>query len=45
LKSSGCQYSGNIFYIWGDAVNIASRMGSSGESGKTDISEKTKDYL
>jgi len=36
---------GNIFDIWGDAVNIASRMESSGESGKIHISEKTKDYL
>ena len=36
---------GNIFDIWGDAVNIASRMESSGESGKIQISEKTKDYL
>jgi class 3 adenylate cyclase len=36
---------GNIFDIWGDSVNIASRMESSGESGKIHISEKTKDYL
>ena len=36
---------GKIFDIWGDAVNIASRMESSGESGKIHISEKTKDYL
>ena len=36
---------GNIFDIWGDAVNIASRIESSGESGKIHISEKTKDYL
>ena len=36
---------GKIFGIWGDAVNIASRMESSGESGKIHISEKTKDYL
>ena len=36
---------GNIFDILGDEVNIASRMESSGESGKIQISEKTKDYL
>jgi len=36
---------GNIFDIWGDVVNIDSRMESSGESGKIHISEKTKDYL
>ena len=36
---------GNIFDIWGDAVNIASRMESSGERGRIHISEKTKDYL
>ena len=37
--------SGNAFDIWGDAVNIASRMESSSEPGKVHISEKTKDYL
>ena len=36
---------GNAFDIWGDAVNIAARLESSGESGKIHISEKTKDYL
>ena len=36
---------GNIFDIWGDAVNIASRMESSGERGRIHISEKTKDYI
>ena len=36
---------GNTFDIWGDAVNIAARLESSGESGKIHISEKTKDYL
>ena len=37
--------SGNTFDIWGDAVNIASRVESSGEKGKIHISEKTADYL
>ena len=36
---------GNTFDIWGDSVNIAARLESSGESGKIHISEKTKDYL
>ena len=36
---------GNVFDIWGDAVNIAARLESSGEPGKIHISEKTKDYL
>ena len=33
---------GNTFDIWGDAVNIAARLESSGESGNIHISEKTK---
>ena len=33
------------FDIWGDAVNIAARVESSGEKGKIHISEKTADYL
>ena len=37
--------SGDAFDIWGDAVNIAARMESSGETGKIHISEKTSDYL
>ena len=37
--------SGNAFDIWGDAVNIAARLESSGEPGKIHISEKTRDYL
>ena len=36
---------GKAFDIWGDAVNIASRMESNSEPGKNQISEKTKDYL
>ena len=36
---------GNTFDIWGDAVNIAARLESSGEPGKIHISEKTRDYL
>jgi len=31
--------------IWGDSVNIASRLESSGEEGKIHISEKTADHL
>ena len=37
--------SGNAFDIWGDAVNVAARLESSGEPGKIHISEKTRDYL
>ena len=37
--------SGDSFDIWGDAVNIAARMESSGETGKIHITEKTVDYL
>ena len=37
--------SGDAFDIWGDAVNIAARIESSGESGKIHITEKTADYL
>ena len=37
--------SGDTFDIWGDAVNIASRLESSGENGKIHISDKTVDYL
>ena len=36
---------GRTFDIRGDAVNIAARLESSGESGKIHIFEKTKDYL
>jgi len=31
--------------IWGDTVNIASRMESSGEAGKVNISENTYNYI
>ena len=37
--------SGDSFDIWGDAVNIAARMESSGETRKMHITEKTADYL
>ena len=37
--------SGDSFDIWGDAVNIAARLESSGETGKIHITEKTADYL
>ena len=37
--------SGDAFDIWGDAVNIAARIESSGETGKIHITEKTADYL
>ncbi len=36
---------GNNFDIWGDAVNVAARLESSGEEGKIQISEKTKQFL
>jgi len=31
--------------IWGDAVNLASRMESSGESGRVNVSENTYKYI
>ena len=33
------------FDVWGDSVNIAARMESSGEAGKVHISEKTAGHL
>ena len=33
------------FDVWGDSVNIAARMESSGEAGKVHVSEKTADHL
>jgi class 3 adenylate cyclase len=36
---------GNNFDIWGDAVNVAARLESSGAEGKIQISEKTKQFL
>ena len=36
---------GDNFDIWGDAVNVAARLESSGEEGKIQISEKTKQFL
>ena len=37
--------SGNTFDIWGDSVNVASRLENACEPGKIHISQKTKDYL
>ena len=37
--------SGNVFDIWGDAINIASRLEIHRESEKIHISEKTRDDL
>ena len=34
-----------VFDVWGDSVNIAARMESSGQAGKVHISEKTADHL
>ncbi|RLD64656.1 MAG: hypothetical protein DRJ01_00175 [Bacteroidetes bacterium] len=34
-----------VYDIWGDTVNIASRMESAGEVGKVNISETTYDYI
>ncbi len=36
---------GDNFDIWGDAVNVAARMESAGETGKIHISDKTKQFL
>ena len=36
---------GNVFDIWGDAVNIAARVESMGEADKIHITEKTSYYL
>ncbi|MCB0767959.1 MAG: adenylate/guanylate cyclase domain-containing protein, partial [Flavobacteriales bacterium] len=33
------------YYIWGDTVNTASRMESSGEPGKVNISGATHDLV
>lgn len=38
-------YSAGNFDVWGDAVNIASRLESSGEAGKVHVSEATYDFL
>ena len=38
-------YNGADFDIWGDSVNVASRMESSGISGKVHISENTKKFI
>jgi class 3 adenylate cyclase len=34
-----------VYDIWGDTVNVASRMESSGEAGKVNISEATYEYV
>lgn len=36
---------GDSFDVWGDSVNIASRLENSSEPSKIQISQKTKDYL
>ena len=38
-------FSSDSFDVWGDTVNIAARLESSGEQGKIHISEKTSNYL
>ena len=38
-------FQAGAFDVWGDSVNIAARMESSGEAGKVHISEKTADYI
>ena len=38
-------YSGGSFDVWGDTVNIAARMESSGEAGKVHISEMTRAFV
>jgi len=38
-------FQANAFDVWGDSVNIAARMESSGEAGKVHISEKTADFI
>ena len=43
--NTGPVIAGNNFDIWGDAVNVAARLESSGKEGKIQISEKTKQFL
>ena len=38
-------YSGGSFDVWGDTVNVAARMESSGDAGKVHISEMTRGFL
>ena len=38
-------FQAGAFDIWGDSVNIAARMESSGQAGKVHISERTADHL
>ena len=37
--------SSNGFDIWGDAINIAARLESTGQPGKVQISEATREFL
>ena len=38
-------FQAGAFDVWGDSVNIAARMESSGQAGKVHISEKTADHV